>query len=185
MCNKTDFTFIRDYGLERYLKSCEVWCSKKKDGCGWRGKLGGFEQHLKDDCPLTKVSCPLHYAGCEVELPRKDMPEHMKDTVTHLTLLASVTLSLMKENQELKENQRATEENQRATEENQRVTEVQYRELAEKQLKEVAVLKEETRQLRLTLGEFPIDFRVNGFFAFILHSSPRLSNVHSCGSEGC
>ena len=59
LCNKTDFTFIRDYGLERYLKSCEVWCSKKKDGCEWRGKLGGFEQHLKDDCPLTKVSCPL------------------------------------------------------------------------------------------------------------------------------
>ena len=99
LCNKTDFTFIRDYGLERYLKSCEVWCSKKKDGCEWRGKLGEFEQQLKDDCPLTKVSCPLHYAGCEVELPRKDMPEHMKDTVTHLALLASVTLSLMKENQ--------------------------------------------------------------------------------------
>ena len=113
-----------------------------------------IEDHLEDDCPLTKVSCPLHYAGCEVELPRKDMPEHMKDTVTHLTLLASVTLSLVKENQELKENQRATEENQR-------VTEVQYRELAEKQQKEVAVLKEETRQLRLTLGGLPMDFQVN------------------------
>ena len=228
LCNKTDFTFIRDYGLERYLKSCDVWCSKKKDGCEWRGKLGEFEQHLnrnpspenqwngcqfveveckhecgrwfqcryiathqdqeclerpyfcehcneydstfeevtdihyaecpkypvtcpnvcrrdpferheiedhlKDDCPLAKVSCPLHYAGCEVELPRKDMPEHMKYTVTHLTLLASVTLSLVKENQELKENQ-------------------------EKQ-KEVDVLKEEIRQLRLTVGGFPIDFRV-------------------------
>ena len=132
LCNKTDFTFIRDYGLERYLKYCEVWCSKKKDGCEWRGKLGGFEQHLKDDCPLTKVSCPLHYAGCEVELPRKDMPEHMKDTVTHLTLLANVMLSLMKENQELKEKQ-----------------------------KEVAVLKEEIQQLGLSLRGFPIDFRVN------------------------
>ena len=106
-----------------------------------------IEYYLKDDCPLTKVSCPLHYAGCEVELPRKDMPEHMKDTVTHLTLLANVTLSLMKENQELKEKQRATEE--------------QYRELAEKQKEDVAVLKEETRQLRLTVGELPIDFKVN------------------------
>ena len=246
LCNKTDFTFIRDYGLERYIKSCDVWCSKKKDGCEWRGKLGEFEKHLnrnpspenqlngcqfveveckhkcgglfqrgwfqrryiathqeekclqrpyscehcneyistfkevtdihygkcskypvtcpnecrhdpfelqeikdhlKDDCPLTKVSCPLHYAGCEVELPRKDMPEHMKDTVTHLALLASVTMSLMKENQELKEKHRATE---RATEEKQRATE-----------KEVAALKEETWQLRLTVGGFPIDFRVN------------------------
>ena len=248
LCNKTDFTFIRDYGLERYLMSCDVWCSKKKDGCEWKGKLKDYEQHLnespapenqlngcqfveveckhecggwfqrryiathqdqeclerpyscehcneydstfkdvtdihyaecpkypvtchnecrrdpferqeieyhlKDACPLTKVSCPLHYAGCEVELPRKDMPEHMEDTVTHLTLLASVTLSLVKENQELKEKQRATEEKQRATE-------VQYRELAEKQKTEVAVLKEETRQLRLTLGGFPMDFKVN------------------------
>ena len=62
-----------------------------------------IEYHLKDDCPLAKVSCPLHYAGCEVELLRKDMPEHMKDTVTHLTLLANVTLSLVKENQEQKD----------------------------------------------------------------------------------
>ena len=245
LCNKTDFTFIRDYGLERYIKSCDVWCSKKKDGCEWRGKLGEFEQHLnrnpspenqlnrcqfveveckhkcggwfqrgfqrryiathqeekclqrpyscehcneydstfkdvtdihyaecpkypvtcpnecrhdpfeqqeiedhlEDDCPFTKVSCPLHYTGCEVELPRKDMPEHMKDTVTHLTLLANVTLSLMKENQELKEKQRATEEKQRATE--------------EKQKKEVAALKEETRQLRLTVGGFPMEFQVD------------------------
>ena len=241
LCNKTDFTFIRDYGLERYLMSCDVWCSKKKDGCEWRGKLGEFEQHLnrnpspdnqldgcqfveveckhgcggwcqrryiathqdqeclerpyscehcneydstfkdvtdihyaecpkypvtcpnecrhnpfeqqeieyhlEDDCTLAKVSCPLHYAGCEVELPRKDMPEHMKDTVTHLALLANVTLSLMKENQELKEKQRATEEKQRVTE--------------EKQKKEVAVLKEETQQLRLTMGGFPIDFKAS------------------------
>ena len=197
LCNKTDFSFMRDYGLERYMKEFEVRCSHVKDGCDWRGKLGEFEQHLnrnpspenqldgcqfvgveckyicgglywrcdvsvhqidhcmkrpyscgycqvhestfedvtqnhyfecpkypvtcpnvcrrnpferqeieyhlKDDCPLAKVSCPLHYTGCEVELPRKDMPEHMKDTVTHLTLLANVTLSLMKENQELKD----------------------------------------------------------------------------------
>ena len=248
LCNKSEFTFLRHYGSERYLNAQEVFCSRKNDGCEWKGKLKEYEQHLnespapdnqldgcqfveveckhecggrfqrryiathqdqeclerpyacehcneydstfnevtdihyaecpkypvtcpnecrhdpfeqqeiedhlKDDCPLTKVSCPLHYAGCEVELPRKDMPEHMKDTVTHLTLLANVTLSLVKENQELKEKQRATEEKQRATE-------VQYRELAEKQKTEVAVLKEETRQLRLTLGGFPMDFKVN------------------------
>ena len=248
MCNKSEFTFLRHYGSERYLNAQEVFCSRKKDGCEWKGKLKDYEQHLnespfpdnqldgcqfveveckhecggwyqrryiathqdqeclecpyscehcneydstfkdvtdihyaecpkypvtcpnecrhdpfeqqeieyhlKDDCPLTKVSCPLHYAGCEVELPRKDMPEHMKDTVTHLTLLANVTLSLMKENQELKEKQRVAEEKQRVAEEKQRATE-------EKQKKEVAALKEETRQLRLTVGVFPIDFRVN------------------------
>ena len=227
MCNKSEFTFLRHHGSERYLNAQEVFCSRKNDGCEWKGKLKEYEQHLnespapdnqldgcrfveveckhecggwfqrryiathqdqeclerpyacehcndydstfkevtdihyaecpkypvtcpnecrhdpfeqkeieyhlKDDCPLTKVSCPLHYAGCEVELPRKDMPEHMKDTVTHLTLLASVTLSLMKENQELKENQRATEENQRVTEKKQRATEEKQRATEEKQ----------------------------------------------------
>ena len=251
MCNKSEFTFLRHYGSERYLNAQEVFCSRKNDGCEWKGKLKEYEQHLnetpapdnqlngcqfveveckhecggwfqrryiathqdqeclerpyacehcndhdstfkevtdihyaecpkypvtcpnecrhdpferqeiedhlEDDCPLTKVSCPLHYAGCEVELPRKDMPEHMKDTVTHLTLLASLTLSLMKENQELKEKQRVTEEKQRATEEKQRATEEKQRATEN----EVAVLKEETRQLMLTLGGFPIDFKVN------------------------
>ena len=251
MCNKSEFTFLRHYGSERYLNAQEVFCSRKNDGCEWKGKLKEYEQHLnetpapdnqlngcqfveveckhecggwfqrryiathqdqeclerpyacehcndhdstfkevtdihyaecpkypvtcpnkcrhdpferqeiedhlEDDCPLTKVSCPLHYAGCEVELPRKDMPEHMKDTVTHLTLLANVTLSLMKENQELKEKQRATEEKQRVTEEKQRATEEKQRATEN----EVAVLKEETRQLMLTLGGFPIDFKVN------------------------
>ena len=66
LCNKTDFSFMRDYGLERYLKSCDVWCSKKKDGCEWRGKLGGFEQHLNrnpspdnqlNGCQFVEVEC--------------------------------------------------------------------------------------------------------------------------------
>ena len=131
-CNEYDSTF-KDVTDIHYAE-----CPKYPVTCPNECRHDPFEQqeieyHLKDDCPLTKVSCPLHYAGCEVELPRKDMPEHMKDTVTHLILLANVTLSLTKENQELKEKQRATEEKQRATE--------------EKQKKEIAALKEETRQL--------------------------------------
>ena len=157
LCNKSEFTFLRHYGSERYLNAQEVFCSRKNDGCEWKGKLKDYEQHLnetpapdnlvslwrlsvsmsvggwfqrryiathqdqeclerpyscehcneydstfnevtdihyaecpkypvtcpnecrhdpferqeieyhlKDDCPLTKVSCPLHYAGCEV-----------------------------------------------------------------------------------------------------------------------
>ena len=145
-CNEYDSTFKEVTDIH-YAE-----CPKYPVTCPNECRRDPFEQqeieyHLKDDCPLTKVSCPLHYAGCEVELPRKDMPEHMKDTVTHLTLLANVTLSLMKENQELKEKQRATEEKQRATE--------------EKQQKEVAALKEEMQKLRLTMGGFPIDFKAS------------------------
>ena len=72
LCNKTDFSYVRDYGLERYLKSCDVWCSKKEDGCEWRGKLGEFEQHLNENpapgnqlngCQFVEVECKHECGG--------------------------------------------------------------------------------------------------------------------------
>ncbi|CAI8000650.1 TNF receptor-associated factor 4, partial [Geodia barretti] len=67
LCNKTDFTYIRDYGLERYLKAQEVWCSHKKDGCEWRGKLGEYEQHLNENpSPENKLTgCQFVEIECE------------------------------------------------------------------------------------------------------------------------
>ena len=49
LCNKSKFTFMRDYGLERSLKELEVWCSYKKDGCEWKGKLGELKLHLNQN----------------------------------------------------------------------------------------------------------------------------------------
>ena len=66
LCNKTDFTFLRDHGLERQLKARDVFCSKKKLGCEWKGKLGDFEQHLNENpspeeqltgCGFVEVEC--------------------------------------------------------------------------------------------------------------------------------
>ena len=66
LCNKTDFTFLRDNGLERQLKARDVFCSKKKLGCQWKGKLGDFEQHLNENpspeeqltgCGFVEVEC--------------------------------------------------------------------------------------------------------------------------------
>ena len=147
-CNEYDSTFnemtdIHYAECPKYPVTCPNICR--------RDPFEEIEDHLKDDCPLAKVSCPLHYAGCEVELPRKDMPEHMKDTVTHLTLLTNVTLSLMKENQELKEKQ-----------------------------KEVAVLKEENNaatEAELERISQRCKRRRSSLFTFILHSLSWLSNV--------
>ena len=33
LCNNTDFSYMRDHGLERHLKAQDVFCSKKKLGC--------------------------------------------------------------------------------------------------------------------------------------------------------
>ena len=81
LCNKTDFSFMRDYGLERYMKEFEVRCSHVKDGCDWRGKLGEFEQHLNrnpslenqlDGCQFVGVECKYVCGGwywrCDVSV---------------------------------------------------------------------------------------------------------------------
>ena len=66
MCNKSEFTFLRHYGSERYLNAQEVFCSRKNDGCEWKGKLKEYEQHLNespapdnqlDGCPFVEVEC--------------------------------------------------------------------------------------------------------------------------------
>ena len=39
MCNKSEFTFLRHHGSERYLNAQEVFCLHKGDDCEWKGKL--------------------------------------------------------------------------------------------------------------------------------------------------
>ena len=71
LCNEPDFTFMRDGGLERSLKDLEVWCSYRKEGCEWKGKLGKLEEHLNRDpssenqlnrCQFVAVEC-THKCG--------------------------------------------------------------------------------------------------------------------------
>ena len=82
LCNKTDFSFIRDYGLERYLKAQDVYCSKKTLGCQWKGKLGDFEQHLNENpspeeqltgCGFVEVECKH---GCGEWYERRFIDTH-------------------------------------------------------------------------------------------------------------
>ena len=82
LCNITDFTYIRDHGLERYLKEQEVWCSKKKCGCDWKGKLGEYEQHLNripspenqlTGCQFVEVECKH---GCGERFQRRHITSH-------------------------------------------------------------------------------------------------------------
>ena len=70
-CNFHNFTFMRDHGFERSLKELEVWCSHKKEGCKWKGKLGKLEEHLNQDpspenkqngCKFKAVEC-VHKCG--------------------------------------------------------------------------------------------------------------------------
>ena len=82
LCNKSDFTYLRDYGLERYLKEFEVWCSNEEKGCDWRGKLGEYEQHLNQSpspesqltgCQFVEVECVYE---CGKWFERRHMKSH-------------------------------------------------------------------------------------------------------------
>ena len=86
LCNKSDFTYMRDYGLERSLKEFEVRCSKKEKGCDWRGKLGEYEQHLNRDpspesqltgCQFVGVKC-MH-AECGKWFERRHISTHQTE----------------------------------------------------------------------------------------------------------
>ena len=62
LCSEQDFNFMRERGLERYLKGSEVWCSHKAESCKWKGKLEKLEEHLNQD-PCTSPGNQLN--GCE------------------------------------------------------------------------------------------------------------------------
>ena len=87
-CNKSDFTYMRDHGLERSLKEFEVWCSNKEKGCDWRGKLGEYEQHLNPSpspesqltgCQFVEVKCVYE---CGKWFERRHMKSHQTKQCT-------------------------------------------------------------------------------------------------------
>ena len=103
-----------DKSLERVLKSLQVYCSKRKEGCQWEGELGELQKHQDKDCiyvcpycnavfkrqdkvaqqahidkfcPKVKVACEASCYGCKWEGLRENVGEHIKDNwVGHFTL---------------------------------------------------------------------------------------------------
>lgn len=66
LCNEPNFTFMRERAMERSLKDLDVWCSYRKEGCEWNGKLGKLEEHLNPDtspedqltlCQFVNIEC--------------------------------------------------------------------------------------------------------------------------------
>ena len=54
-----------------------------------------MEEHLRQECPLQRVSCEFSLAGCEVELPREDLAGHLESSqVEHMSMLAALNLRL-------------------------------------------------------------------------------------------
>ena len=83
LCNAPDFTFMRELALQRsLLNDFEVYCSYKKEGCDWKGRLGELTGHLTIDssakfepnkCQFVKVECGNK---CGEWFHRRDITTH-------------------------------------------------------------------------------------------------------------
>ena len=68
-----------DKSLERVLKSLQVYCSKRKEGCQWEGELGELQNHQDKDCIYVTVQC----ANCDHKGPRDQVVRHQEEECPH------------------------------------------------------------------------------------------------------
>lgn len=77
LCNQ-DFAAIIDRRIQREIRSLQVRCSYKAEGCEWVGELGELKDHLdaqKGRCRFCKLVCPK---GCGQTIHRSDLDHHLK-----------------------------------------------------------------------------------------------------------
>ena len=69
---------IQDRGLQRILKSLQVYCNNKDKGCQWEGELGGLQDHYTDEhngCLYSEVHCTNN---CGYQGLRHTIRDHME-----------------------------------------------------------------------------------------------------------
>ena len=81
LCQKP-FTHIRERALERSLNDLDVFCTNKKEGCEWKGKLSKLEDHLNRKpthdnqlrgCQFVEVEC---IQQCGLRFQRRYVTAH-------------------------------------------------------------------------------------------------------------
>lgn len=76
-CNEAEYTVFPNKGLKRSLHSYRVYCSYKKEGCGWEGELGELDAHFNvkerlGECEYVSVKCTYCFQHCL----RRDVRSH-------------------------------------------------------------------------------------------------------------
>ena len=86
LCNEAGFSLMHNKGLERSLRELEVYCTNRKVGCEWVGKLGVLEQHLNSNpepekqlegCGIVEAKCV--HANCGQFFQRRFLGNHQAD----------------------------------------------------------------------------------------------------------
>ena len=74
---------IQDVGLQRTLKSLQVYCNNKDKGCQWEGELGGLQDHCTDEhngCLYSEVHCTNN---CGYRGLKNTIRDHMESDCPH------------------------------------------------------------------------------------------------------
>ena len=66
---------VPDKGLQRVLKSILVYCSRKEEGCQWKGDLDELHRHQTNDCMYISITC----SSCSSQVLRCQMGKHQKE----------------------------------------------------------------------------------------------------------
>ena len=72
-CREKPFAHIHDKPLQREINDLSVYCSNKKLGCGWEGKVVQFEQHL-ETCEFVQIKCEK----CDKSILKKGEAVHLE-----------------------------------------------------------------------------------------------------------
>ena len=73
--------------------------------CGENVQRQEMDNHVSQDCPLTKVDCAYQVFGCEVRPARKDLPTHITESVADHTAMLAKSMRKIKDSARQQSNQ--------------------------------------------------------------------------------
>lgn len=105
-CREEEPEYFPDRKTAGQINSLRVACTKREEGCIWRGALREMGRHLSR-CEYADMSCPFNCFGCNVRPLRKDLEEHVdSDLHNHLNLARNKIVEmerLVQEDRQLQE----------------------------------------------------------------------------------
>ena len=125
LCKEKSFNHMLDKSIRGEINELKIYCTNRKAGCEWSGKLSTLQDHVvsgsgcrlvcpnkcgkttgvkpaeidqhRSKCPLEPVECPFKEAGCQVKVVRKEFESHMANSQQQhlLTLMGAFQVAKM------------------------------------------------------------------------------------------
>lgn len=93
-CREDEPSSFPDRKTSGQINALRVACTKREDGCDWRGALRELAIHLKH-CDYADIHCPFSSLGCPARPLRKDILQHEAENMQyHLNLAVKKVESL-------------------------------------------------------------------------------------------